>query len=166
VFEGFDSLNTDNINDQMESISGGLQDAFAFEVKESGVLKRNTLAATIHAGIEARMPFYERLAFGALYTQQIEGKYSWSEGRLAMSLAPARWFALSANYALSHFGHSWGGAVNIHLPGFGIFAGVDSFAPFLNMTPQYVPVNPLNTNFALGLNLTFGKYNGRYPKEK
>lgn len=166
VFDGFESIDTDNINNQMESISDGLQDAFSFEVKESGVSKRTALAATIHAGIEARMPFYERLAFGALYTQQVEGKYSWSEGRFAMSLAPARWFSITTNYAISHFGHSWGGAVNLHLPGFGVFAGVDSFAPYLNVTPQYVPINPVNTNFALGLNFTFGKYNGRYPKVK
>ena len=166
MFDGFESIDTDNINNQMESISDGLQDAFSFEVKESGVSKRTALAATIHAGIEARMPFYERLAFGALYTQQVEGKYSWSEGRFAMSLAPARWFSITTNYAISHFGHSWGGAVNLHLPGFGVFAGFDSFAPYLNVTPQYVPINPVNTNFALGLNFTFGKYNGRYPKVK
>ena len=83
-----------------------------------------------------------------------------------MSLAPTRWFSLSTNYAVSHFGTSWGGAVNLHLPGLGIFAGMDSFSPFLNMTPQYVPVNPVNTNLAVGLNLTFGKYHGRYPKVK
>ena len=121
---------------------------------------------TINAGIEARMPFYERLSFGFLYTQRIEGTYSWSEGRISANLAPVNVLSLSTNYAFSHFGHSWGGAVNLHLPGFGLFAGLDSFAPLLNVTPQYLPVNPINTNLVLGLNFTFGKYQGRYPKKK
>ena len=163
-FEGFDSMDTDNMEEQLKSMTESLTDAFGFEAKESGVSKSVGLAATINAGIEARMPFYERLSFGALYTQHIERAYSWAEGRFAVSLAPARWFSLTTNYAVSNFGHSWGGAFNLHLPGFGIFAGVDSFAPFLNMTPQYIPVNPINTNLAIGVNLTFGKYHGRYPK--
>ena len=165
-FEGFENISSDSMSEQFSSLTDGLTDAFNFEAKESGASKTTGLAATINAGIEARMPFYERLSFGALYTQHIEGAYSWSEGRFAMSLAPARWFSLSTNYAISHFGSSWGGAVNLHLPGIGIFAGMDSFSPLLNMTPQYVPVNAVNTNLAVGLNLTFGKYNGRYPKVK
>ena len=165
-FEGFEEISADGIAEQFSSMTDGLMDAFNFEAKESGAAKTQGLAATVNAGIEARMPFYQRLAFGALYTQHIEGAYSWAEGRFAMSLAPTRWFSLSTNYAVSHFGTSWGGAVNLHLPGLGIFAGMDSFSPFLNMTPQYVPVNPVNTNLAVGLNLTFGKYHGRYPKVK
>lgn len=165
AFEGFESLTTDNIEEQLMSMTDGLTDAFAFEAKESGATKTVGLAATVNASIEARMPFYERLSFGALYSQHIEGAYSWSEGRFAMSLAPARWFSLTTNYAISHFGHSWGGAFNLHLPGIGIYAGLDSFAPLLNVTPQYVPINPINTNLALGINFTFGKYHGRYPKK-
>lgn len=165
-FEGFENISSDSMSEQFSSLTDGLTDAFNFEAKESGTSKTTGLAATINAGIEARMPFYERLSFGALYTQHIEGAYSWSEGRFAMSLAPARWFSLSTNYAISHFGSSWGGAVNLHLPGIGIFAGLDSFSPLLNMTPQYVPVKAVNTNLAVGINFTFGKYNGRYPKVK
>ena len=88
-----------------------------------------------------------------------------SEGRWAMGLAPTNWFSLTTNYAISNFGHSWGGAVNIHLRRIGIFAGLDSFSPLLNVTPQMIPIDPINTNLAVGLNFTFGKYHGRYPKK-
>jgi hypothetical protein len=166
-FEGFEAMDdAEKLSDQVTAMTEDMMNAFNFEMTESGVNKSTALAMTINAGIEARMPFYERLSFGFLYTQRIEGTYSWSEGRISANLAPVNVLSLSTNYAFSHFGHSWGGAVNLHLPGFGLFAGLDSFAPLLNVTPQYLPVNPINTNLVLGLNFTFGKYQGRYPKKK
>ena len=164
-FDGFESMDIDSIEEQVTGLMSDLTGAFSFEPQEEALKKSVGLAATIHAGIEARMPFYDKLSFGMLYTQRIEKSYSWTEGRIAASLAPLRWFALTTNYAISSFGHSWGGAVNIHLPGFGVFVGLDSFAPLLNVTPQFIPVNSINTNLALGLNFTFGKYTGRYPKK-
>ena len=165
-FDGFESLAMDEIGDQLSSMATDMVSAVQFERTESGVTKTSALAATINAGIEARMPFYERLSFGLLYTQRIEGEYSWSEGRLAASVAPVNWFSVTTNYAFSHFGHSWGGALNIHLPGFGLFVGMDSFSPVLNVTPQYIPIDALNTNLAFGINFTFGKYHGRYAKDR
>jgi hypothetical protein len=75
---------------------------------------------------------------------------------------PSSWFSLSASGALSNYGKSAGGAVNIHLPGFNLYAGVDSYLPLLNVTPQYIPIDSFNTNVTLGLAITFGKANGRY----
>ena len=164
-FEGFESMDMDSIEEQVSGLMTDLTGAFSFEPHEKGLKKAVGLGATIHAGIEARMPFYDRLSFGMLYTQRIEKSYSWSEGRIAASVAPLDWFSATTNYAISNFGHSWGGAFNIHLPGFGLFVGFDSFAPLLNVTPQYIPVNSINTNLALGINFTFGKYTGRYPKK-
>lgn len=163
-FEGFETMDAEHISEQLTTMTEDMMSAFNFEMVESGVTKSSTLAMTINAGIEARMPFYERLSFGLLYTQRIEGAYSWSEGRVSANLAPVNCISLTTNYAFSHYGHSWGGAINFHFPGFGLFAGLDSFAPLLNVTPQYIPVDPINTNLVLGINFTFGKYNGRYPK--
>lgn len=164
-FEGLDSVEMSEMGEQVSGLFTGLAGAFNFEQKESGIKKSKALAATINAGVEARMPFYERLSFGLLYHQKIEGVYSYSEGRLAASVAPTNWFSLTTNYALSNYGHSWGGAVNLHLPGFGLFVGVDSFGPLLNVTPQMIPINSINTNLAFGLNFTFGQYNGRFAKK-
>ena len=165
-FEGFESLDTDHIGEQVADMVTDLTEAINFERRESGLTKSAALAATVNAGIEARMPFYERLSFGFLYTQRIEGAYSWSEGRIAASVAPVNWFSVTTNYAFSHFGHSWGGALNLHLPGFGLFVGADSFAPLFNVTPQFIPIDELNTNLALGINFTFGRNHGRYSNNK
>ena len=121
-----------------------------------GIAKSNMLSATIHAGIEARMPFYERLTFGLLGTQRIDGIHSWTEGRLIMNLAPINCFSIAGSYAISDFGNSFGAVMNIHLPGFNLYAGLDSFLPLLT-SKEHLPVGSLNTNLTLGLTFTFGK---------
>ena len=82
-----------------------------------------------------------------------------------MNWALLRWFSLAANYAVSDFGQSYGGAVNLHPKGFSIFLGTDSFRPFTSFSTDMVPLNDLNTNVVFGLNFPFGKYNGRFPKK-
>jgi hypothetical protein len=73
-------------------------------------------------------------------------------------------FSLSGSYAISNMGNSLGAVANLHLPGFTLFAGVDSFLPLMNVTPNMIPIDSFNTNVALGLNIAFGKYNGRFSK--
>lgn len=166
-FEGFDNLGTDgSIDDQLGNIGEDFQELLKMETTGTDLKKTSMLAATVHAGIEARMPFYERLTFGLLGTQRIDGPFSWTEGRVSANLAPVNWFSLSASYAISDFGNSFGGVVNIHIPGFNLYAGLDSFLPLMEMTPQYVPVNSLNTNLTFGLTFTFGKAVGRYRKSE
>ena len=164
-FEGFESINMDNIEDEISGIVEDLTNVFSFEQKETGLKQSGKLAATIHAGLEARMPFYDRLSFGMLYTQRLDQACSWSEGRFAASVAPVNWFSATTNYAISNFGHSWGGALNLHTRGFGFFVGLDSFTPLFNVSPQFIPIDSINTNLSLGINFTFGEYKGRFPKK-
>jgi hypothetical protein len=124
----------------------------------------SSLSATAHLGVEARMPFYDRLSVGLLGTHRFAGAYSWTEGRLSLNWALLRVFSLSGSYAISNMGNSLGAVANLHLPGFTLFAGVDSFLPLMNVTPNMIPIDSCNTNVALGLNIAFGKYNGRFPK--
>lgn len=154
-----------SVDEQLENL--GKDFVKLFKVDNSGKSKRtNMLAATIHAGIEARMPFYERLTFGLLATQRIDGPFSWTEGRLSTNLAPVNWLSLAASYAISDFGNSFGGVLNLHLRGFNLYFGMDSFLPLMKVTPQSVPVNNLNTNLTMGLTFTFGKPVGRYRTDK
>lgn len=163
-FEGFENLGSEDgsVDEQLDALGKNFMDMLKMETTATNIKKKNMLSATIHAGIEARMPFYERLSFGFLATQRIDGPYSWTEGRFSANLAPVNWFSLAGSYAYSDFGNSLGGAVNIHLPGINLYAGLDSFLPLAAVTPQFVPVNTLNTNLTLGLTITFGKAKGRY----
>ena len=168
-FNGFESLtgNEGNIGDEFSALGEDLLGLFNMKKTEEGVRKSVPVAATIHAAFEARMPFYERLSFGLLGTQKINGAYSWTEGRLSASLAPINCISLAASYAVSTYGNSYGGVINFHFPGFNLYAGVDSFKPLMNVTPKYyIPVNDWNTNLAVGLNISFGKPVGRFHKDK
>lgn len=170
-FNGFEDVSMtgqgNGISDQLEGIADELLNSFNLQKEGFAEKKASGLACTLHAGVEAKLPFYERLSLGVLATHRFDGAYSWTEGRFALNWAPARWFAMTGNYAISDFGSSLGAAMNIHLPGITLFAGLDSFLPLSNVTPDYyIPVDNLNTNLTFGLNIAFGKYNGQFPKDE
>lgn len=164
-YGGFDNISFADgggIDSELDKLGESLEDMLKMEITGEGIKKTNSLAATVHAGLEVRMPFYERLTFGVLGTKRIDGIYSWTEGRVSANLAPTNWFSLAGSCAVSEFGNSVGGVVNIHLPGLNLYAGLDSFLPLMNVTPQYIPIDSANTNLTAGLTLTFGKAKGRY----
>ena len=170
VYNGFDiSASGDgsaNIEDQLDAKLEELAGLFNFEELTPENVKKNKqrLAMTLHVGLEGRLPFYERLSAGILTTHRFNGSHSWTEGRFSVNWALLRWFSLAANYAVSDFGHSFGGAVNLHPKGFSIYLGTDSFRPLTSFSPDMIPLNELNTNVVFGINFPFGKYNGRFPR--
>lgn len=157
TFNGFGTIDeTSELGEQLETLGSELSSMAQLKKTGEGLKSSKWLAATMNAGIEARMPFYEKLSFGLLGTHRFNGKYSWTEGRLSANLTPARCVGLAASYAFSNFGSSLGGVFNLSCPGFNFFIGVDSFIPLFSMTPQYIPINRINTNVSFGLNITFG----------
>ena len=173
VYEGF-NLSTDqnvsnNFNEQLDAELNKLGSLFNVEdmTPEMKAKHMQKLAMTAHVGVEARLPFYERLSVGILGTHRFNGSHSWTEGRFSLNWALLRWFSLAANYAISDLGHSYGAAINLHTQGFSLFLGTDSFRPVTALAPGegFVPLNEINTNVVLGVNFPFGKYNGRFPKK-
>lgn len=156
------STTEDVLNDKLDE----LLNVFNMDSPEKMEKYTHKLGMTAMVGLELRVPFYNRISFGALATHRFEQQYSWTEGRFSVNYAPFRWFSISGNYALSTYGESYGAAVNLHPKGLNLFVGVDSFKPILNMTPQYIPIDEINTNIVVGLTFPFGKYNGRYPKKE
>ena len=166
-YTGMDNLSGGQNSDFQSQIDAKLEELESlldFERTQSLDNSVQTLGFTTMLGLEFRMPFYQRLTVGALATHRFEGSSSWTEGRFSLNLAPLRWFSLTANYAISTFGQSYGAAMNIHPKGFNLFLGLDSFKPLLNVTPEFIPIDELNTNLKFGVTFPFGKYNGRYPK--
>lgn len=140
-----------------------LQNCIKIHSTEYGVKKTTMLSPMLYAGLQYRMPFYERLSVGALSSTKFSGKSAtWTEGRFCINLDPVNWFSISTNYAYSTFGHSAGAALSFHLPGLNLFVGTDSYIPLTNVTPQWVPVNAVTTSVTVGLNIMFGRYSGRY----
>lgn len=169
-YTGFENISTggsgENIDEQLDQKLDELTALFNFENPEQMDKYTQKLGFTTLLGLEFRMPFYDKLTIGALGTHRFEGPRSWTEGRFSLNCAPMRWLSLSANYAISTFGQSYGAALNLHPKGFNLFLGLDSFKPLFNMTPQFIPIDEINTNLKFGITFPFGKYNGRYPKKE
>ena len=165
TFDGIGIIKTDGTTDFGEKFSNfgdQMLDMVQLEKNSDGQKKTHALSATIHAGIEARVPFYQRLTFGFLATHRFDGPFSWTEARLSANLAPVNCISLAASYAASTYGNSVGAVLNFHFPGLNLYLGTDSFLPFTNLATNYIPVSDLNTNLTLGLNITFGKAHGIY----
>lgn len=156
----------ERVESELNASLDELTSIFNFDNPETLDKHFHKLGFTTMVGLEFRLPFYKRLTVGALGTHRFEGNHSWTEGRLSVNYAPLRWLSLAGSYAVSTFGTSYGAALNIHPKVLNIFVGVDSFKPLFNTTPQFLPLNELNTNLKVGITFPFGKYNGRYPKKE
>ena len=166
-YSGFENIGDENmaIEDEFAAMGEELLEMISPKVVSSNESLKDMLSMTAHAGLELRLPFYQRLSVGALGTYRLDGPYSWWEARGSVNWALFRWLSFSASYAQSSYGESYGGAVNFHPNGLNIFVGLDSYKPLLNLSKQYVPIDSFNTTLAVGVNFAFGKYHGRFPKK-
>lgn len=165
-FEGFENIDPNqDFGKVLEDMGNELLQSFNLYKQPGKKVDMQMLTMNAHLGLEVAMPFYERLTFGILGSARFEGPLSWYEGRASVNIAPLRWLSLSANYAYSNVGSSFGGMLNIHLPGFNFYVGADSFLPIMKVSPQFIPLNKINTNVEFGLAFPVGKYRGRYPKK-
>lgn len=169
VFNGFDNMAFNdpsfNLGDQFTALGNDLKNTVNFKRLREGASKVKMLAPITYLGLQAKMPFYDRMSIGVLGTRRFDKQYSFTEVRASLNWALLRWLSLSANYAYSDLGHSFGGALNIHCKGFNLYVGSDSFWPLFKVTPQYIPVYNANTNVAVGIVFACGKYHGPYPKK-
>lgn len=154
-FDGFDNIyiggdkeQTEDIEDQFDKIGDDLEKMFS--VYDDGMKKATqALAATINVGAEYKLPAYDKLKFGFLYTSRVHGKYSWHQGMLNVGVRPAKWFECNVNGAVTSTGVTAGGALSLKAPHFNFFIAADRF--FSKMGKQGVPLNSSNGNITLGM---------------
>lgn len=161
VFDGFTNIavkpNMDVSNDfetQFDKIKDDLKNMSRFY--DEGKVNRTTmLASSIYVGAEYFFPFYNKLSTGLIYSSYINRPYTWYEALISVNVRPLSWVDLSVNYSVSTFGPSLGWILNLHPKGITFFIGSDRM--ITKVTPQYMPVNNLNTNICLGFNVAFGR---------
>lgn len=162
-FDGFHNVAVDKnspnyeqnkIDQQLEDLGNDLEDAVDFHRLSDGGSRTTGIGATFTLGAAYTAPFYRGLKGGLLYTQRINGIYSWSEGRISANVAPVKFFDASINYALSTFGSSWGWVLNFHGKGLGFFLGSDFM--ITKVSKQYIPTGNINANVSFGININFG----------
>lgn len=164
-FDGFEEVSDDSsLSDQTDDMLDELAECFNVYVDQKTEMKFRPIAPTVMAGLEISMPFFSKLSAGILGTAHIDGAYSWFEGRASANLALGKAFSMSASVAGSTYGVSSGFALNLHGKVASIFIGTDNFLPWTRVTNYFIPVENLNTSLSMGVNVSFGKYNGKLLK--
>lgn len=164
TFDGFRNIALDSdqpdyeqnkLDQQLDDMWDDLKDCANFERKSENGSRTTALNATFTLGAEYKMPFYQKLTGGFLFTHRFAGCFSWTEGRFSANYKPTRWFDMAVNYGASTFGSSFGWMLNFHPSGYTFFIGSDH--QFFKVTPQFLPVGKASMQINLGMSITFGK---------
>ena len=164
TFNGFQNIALDSdqpdyeqnkLDQQLDDMWDDLKDCANFERKSQDGSRTTALNATVTLGAEYKMPFYQKLTGGFLFTHRFAGCFSWTEGRFSANYKPTRWFDMAVNYGASTFGSSFGWMLNFHPSGYTFFIGSDH--QFFKVTPQFLPVGKASMQINLGMSITFGK---------
>ena len=148
IYIGSDKDQTEDIDDQFDQIGDDLEEMFS--VYDDGTKTvTQALAATLNVGAEYKLPAYDKLKFGFLYTSRIHGKYSWHQGMLNVGVRPVKWFECNVNGAVTSTGVTAGGMLSLKAPHFNFYIAADRF--FSKLGKQGVPLNSSNGNITFGM---------------
>ncbi|MBQ8542332.1 MAG: hypothetical protein IJ436_02535 [Bacteroidaceae bacterium] len=161
VFDGFENMGihspengaqSTTLDDQWSSMRDDLEDFFALEDKgESSVT--TGIGAKFNIGAEYKMPFYNKLSAGFLYTHCFDDVFSYNQASLVLSLSPNKVLDFAVSGTVTDYGTGFGAMANIHCPGFGFFIGTDCFLSKVNK--QFVPIEDMNASVSFGINVPF-----------
>lgn len=155
VFEGFHDVsmvdgNELSLDNQADEYGDQIAD-FAHLRDQGDQGGRTTgIGATVNLAAEYRLPVYDKLRFGALSTTRVNGKFSWTEGRLSANWAPLGCLDGGVSVALGTFGASLGWIVNLHAPGFSLFLGMDHTLG--KLSKEGIPLSS-NASVSVGMNI-------------
>lgn len=177
----------DSNADQMSQFVSSLQDIYKFEPKTvdppAKTLggKWEQLPYRINGGVELRVPFYQRLSVGALYTMYGNNfAFNTDDLLLSVNWTPINFLSVSGSTRLGDKFQVFGAAVNLHPSLFNLFVGIDAVNIPLNLinigpllgdkVPASVkpycimPADDLNLNAYVGLSFALGKRQIDYRK--
>lgn len=141
-----------NFDDQFEKIQDDLAALYELEDMGDQGSRSKMLAATVNLGAEYNLPVYRKLSFGLLNTTRLQGDYTWTEFRLSANVNPVKAFSAGANVVTGTFGWGFGWVMNLNVPGFNLFVGMDHM--MTKLAKQGVPMTA-NANVNLGINIPF-----------
>ena len=157
-FNGFNDMsvshdyNGETIDDKFDDLGDQFTDFVHLKDEGDQGSRTTGIGATINLGAEYTLPSYKRIKFGFLSSTRLQGKYTWTEGRLSANYSPLKWLNGGVSAALSNFGTSMGWVVNIHPKGFNLFVGMDRLLG--KVSKQGIPLNS-NTSVSIGMNITW-----------
>lgn len=179
-FDSSNATDSDQLNQFLKSLSGIYKfkaDPVPANAKIGGG-QWEQLPYRINAGVELRVPFYQRLSVGGLYTMY-GGNFAFNANDILLSAnwTPLNFLSASVSSRLGDKFKTFGAAINLHPSIFNLFAGVDViptklmnigglFSSIPESVKQFVvvPSDDLNLNAYVGLSLSLGKRQTDYRK--
>ena len=147
------SANGDAANSFENELDNLVDDlAKLYQLKDMGEKNSFTrgLATTLNFGIDYTLPYYRKLHFGLMNSTRINNKFSWTEFRLSANVNPVKCFSADVNLGVGTFGASFGWMLNLKVPGFNFFLGMDHTPG--KLAKQCIPLNS-NVQFNFGMNI-------------
>lgn len=111
------------------------------------------LPITLNIGSKYSLPAYERLSCGIMGSFRF-GKQFFYDTRAGVEITPVNVLGIALCAGINSYGPNFGAMMNLRLPMFSIFAGMD--AVYTKFNSQMMPLNPVNTNLKFGVVLTIG----------
>lgn len=160
VFDGFSEMTihsdekNETLDDQWEVMRDDLEDFFALEDEGEGSAGCG-IGAKFNLGVEYKMPFYDKLSAGFLYTHCFDDIFSYNQASLMLSVSPLKVLDFAVSGTLADYGAGFGAMMNLHCTGFSFFVGTDCFLG--KVGKQFVPVENMNASVSFGMNIAFGR---------
>lgn len=142
---------THNFDDELDKMSDDLSKLYELDDKGDQGSTSVGIGATFRAGVEYKMPFYNKLSVGLLNTTRM-GNYSFSDFRFSANIAPVKFLSAGFNITTGTYGTGFGWIFNFHPNGLNLYVAMDRMLG--SLSKQYVPLNS-NASFSMGLNFPF-----------
>ncbi|MBO4585155.1 MAG: hypothetical protein J5675_00970 [Bacteroidales bacterium] len=181
----YDTTTAASDGGQFDNFVQALKNIYKFKAEESTARtaggKWEAIPYRVNAGAEIRVPFYQRLSVGALYTMY-NGDFSFNTNDILLSAnwTPINFLSASVSTRLGDQFKVFGAAVNLHPTLFNLFVGIDAVAVPFNLINigallpdsipaavkqyAYMPADDLNLNAYVGLSFAIGKRQIDYRK--
>ena len=143
--------NLDNVESELAQLEEDLMGMIHIDETEQ-ISMTTSIPTTLQFGAEYKMPFYDALSVAALGTVRSNNVNPYKSFRGFVNISPLNWLQASVNVGASNYGTEFGWIVNIHpRAGLSLFVGSDYFAS--RLSADYVPVDRVVANFAMGINV-------------
>lgn len=168
---------TSTLDGEVKKLTSALENIYKFK-PSGGQAKAETemLPFRMNVGAEFRLPWYDRLSLGLLYSMRAGQGFNWGEGRVSLNISPLDWLSISGSTAFNDFFRSFGFGLNLHPGVINFFVGADmipatviplnQFSGSLSKLPNImgIPSSKLNMNAYMGLTIAIGKRQVDYKK--
>jgi len=151
---------------EMKAALHTLESLAEFHQQDAPGYKCSMLPFRVNAALKYRMPFWRRLAVGAVGTYRYSDVVQSYDVRAALSMTPGNWFSITTNAGYSSFGPVCGAAFSLNAGPFCMFTSVDGYIGRIALwTPNPdkpklavpYPVNRFGYSMSFGFVVQFGK---------